>query len=106
MLLNFSNNKWRELRTNLKVWSFAYMTWSRDSAYMYFGLNWGGKDDYFRMRISDSKLERSVNLKKLQQFPDVAGPAESWTGLDPEDNSLFVRDISAQEIYALDLEFP
>ncbi len=106
MLYEFSKNQWRELRTNLNVLSFAYMTWSRDSKYVYFGLNWGGKDDYFRMRISDSKLERPISLKKLQQFPDVAGPAESWTGLDPEDNPLFVRDISTQEIYALDLELP
>jgi len=106
LLFDFKNDEWRELKTNLNVISFAYMSWSHDSKYVYFGLNWGREDEYFRIRISDSKLERPVNLAKLQQFPDVAGPAESWTGLDPEDKPLFVRDISTQEIYSLDLEFP
>ena len=106
MLYDFNNRKWRELRTNLKVWAFAYMSWSRDSKYVYFGLNLGDKDEFYRIRISDSKLEHPVDLKKLQQFPDIAGPAESWTGLGPGDVPLFVRDISTQEIYALDLQLP
>jgi hypothetical protein len=29
-----------------------------------------------------------------------------WFGLAPEDSPLFARDISTQEIYALDMEWP
>jgi hypothetical protein len=30
----------------------------------------------------------------------------TWSGLTPDGSPLFTRDISTQEIYALDVEFP
>ena len=42
----------------------------------------------------------------------AAGPVEldtlpgSWTGLGPNQTPLFVRDLSTQEIYALDWQLP
>ena len=34
------------------------------------------------------------------------GPFGPWTGLGPDDTPLLVRDISSQEIYALDWQAP
>ena len=106
MLYDVKKQEWRVLHTNTKPFSFGYLAWSRDSAYVYFDVNAGGDNRYFRLRIRDSKLEQPVNIKSLRQFPDDLGTTESWTGLGPDDTPLFVRDISTQEIYALDLSLP
>lgn len=106
MLFDFKTQTWRELHTGLQPFAFGYMVWSRDSTYIYFNLSLSREARYFRIRVSDSKLERPLDLKGLRQFPDLFGTYESWAGLDPGDTPLFVRDISTQEIYALELELP
>jgi len=103
MLYNVKSQKWRQLDTI--VTSFGYIAWSRDSAYIYFDTVLSGDAGYFRLRISDSKLEKLVDLKKVRQFHGQFGPG-SWTGLGPGDVPLFPRDISTQEIYAFDLQLP
>jgi hypothetical protein len=35
-----------------------------------------------------------------------APPAFGWTGMSPDGSALFVRDLSTDEVYALDLELP
>jgi hypothetical protein len=57
------------------------------------------------MRISDAKLERLLDFKPYRLLPGPFGGA-TWTGLGPDDTSLFVRDISSSKIYALDVDFP
>ena len=107
-LYDTRNKKWRELHTDTAPFSFGYLAWSQDSAYIYFDMNASGDSRYFRLRIEGEKLERPVDMKALRQFPDffLATPFESWTGLGPGDTPLFVRDVSTQEIYALDLDLP
>jgi hypothetical protein len=58
---------------------------------------------FFRLRISDRKLERLVSLKALRRYWGEFGP---WTDLTPDDSPLLTRDTSSQEIYALDLQVP
>ena len=64
-----------------------------------------GDTGYYSLRISDSKLEKLIDLKKVRQFHGQFGPG-SWTGLGPGDVPLLPRDISTQEIYAFDLQLP
>ena len=106
MLFDFKNKEWKELKTNLRLFTFGSMVWSHDSAYIYFDLNLGRDSRFFRIRVSDSKLERPLEFKNLRRLPDLFGAWESWMGLGPGDTPLFVRDVSTQEIYALDLELP
>jgi len=84
---------------------FGYLAWSHDSEYVYFDTFLSKDSGYFRVRISDSKLEKLIDLQKLRQFPEQFGPG-SWTGLGPGDVPLIPRDISTQEIYAFDLQLP
>jgi hypothetical protein len=45
-----------------------------------------------------------VGLKSISLYgADFIG---SWTGLAPDGSPLFVRDLSTQEVYALELELP
>ena len=104
MLCDVQNKTWRQLKTDLEL-TLGYLAWSRDSAYVYFDSTLTKNGGYFRLRVSDSKVDRVADLTKLQQFPAQFGGAP-WTGLGPGDTPFFVRDISTQEIYALDVDLP
>ena len=103
MLFDVKGQTWRDL--DIKLNSFGYLAWSRDSAYVYFDTILTNDSGYYRVRISDAKLEKVADLKKMRGFPSQFGPG-SWTGLGPGDSFLFPRDISTQEIYAFDLVLP
>ena len=103
MLCDVKGQKWRELA--IKLDSFGYLAWSHDSAYIYFDTVLRSDSGYYRFRISDAKLERLADLRKIKGFPIQFGPG-TWTGLGPGDVPLLSRDISTEEIYAFDLQFP
>jgi len=99
MLFDFTTQKW----TDLADMFAAYPKWSRDGNYVYFN---GARDNdpgYFRIRISDYKLDRILSAKG---FPVAIGAFGQWSGLAPDESPLFVRDASIQEIYALDWQTP
>jgi hypothetical protein len=60
---------------------------------------------FFRVEIKNPKVEKIVSLKQIKQYPSQFGPG-SWIGLGAGETPLFVRDISTQEIYALDWQSP
>ena len=103
MLYDVKSEKWRQLNTPVN--SFGYLAWSSDSAYIYFDTVLSGEGGYYRLRISDSNLEKLVDLKKVREFPGQFGPG-CWTGLAPGEILILPRDISTQEIYAFDLQLP
>jgi hypothetical protein len=85
--------------------SFGYLTWSRDSDYVYFDTILQHDAGFFRMRTSDGKIEKLADLTKIRSYRDQFGPG-SWTGLAPGGIPILPRDISTHEIYAFDLQFP
>jgi len=74
MLYDVKNQKWRQLNTSVN--SFGYLAWSPDSAYIYFDTILNGDTGYFRLRISDSKMEKLVDLKKIRLYRDQFGPSD------------------------------
>jgi Tol biopolymer transport system component/DNA-binding winged helix-turn-helix (wHTH) protein len=100
MLFQLSAQKWTELVALPVV---GYPSWSRDGQYLYFDTEFTEDPAFFRVRISDRKLEKLLSLKGMRRF---LGELGSWTGLAPDDSPLLARDISSQEIYALDWQAP
>jgi Tol biopolymer transport system component len=99
MLFDFTREKWTEL-ASLFV---AYPAWSRDGRYLYFDGILDNQESYFRVQISNGKLERIFSMKGFQAAGSAFG---NWSGLAPDDSPLVVRDASIQEIYALDWDRP
>jgi Tol biopolymer transport system component len=91
--------KWSEL----SAMPTGYPSWSHDGTYLYFNTTLVDDPAFFRIRISDRKLERLVSLKGLRSFEGEFG---EWTGLAPDDSLLVLRDTSSQEIYALSWQAP
>ncbi len=101
MLYEISSRKWTELVTAKGF--VGYPCWSHDARYLYFLGIVEDEEGYFRVQISDRRLERVVSLNGFQA---AAGAFGDWSGLAPDESPLFVRDASIQEIYALDWEAP
>jgi len=97
MLFDLTTQKWTELA---KIF-VAYPTWSRDGRYIYFNGMVDNEEGYYRVQISDRKLERICSLKGFQA---AGGAFGNWSGIAPDESPLLVRDASIQEIYALDWE--
>jgi Tol biopolymer transport system component len=99
MLFDRTTQQWQEL-VSLPM---GYPTWSHDGQYIYFDTTLTEDANFFRIRISDRKLERLVSLKGMRRY---WGDLASWTGLTPDDTPLLIRDVSSQEIYAIDWDAP
>jgi serine/threonine protein kinase/Tol biopolymer transport system component len=99
MLFDHANRKWLDLaRPNA-----GYLDWTPDSKYLYFDTPGETDPAFYRVRMSDRKLERVVSLKNVRRAWGQLGP---WAGLAPDASPLLLRDIGTQEIYALDVELP
>jgi eukaryotic-like serine/threonine-protein kinase len=97
LLFNVSTQKWRVLAENMGI--VGYMTWSADSQYIGFDNSFTVDTGFFRVRPADGRIERIVSFKSFRRFFSYWG---EWSGMTPDGSPLVVRDISTQEIYALD----
>ena len=81
----------------------GFPAWSHDGKYLYFDSTYSNIQSYCRIKVGETKSESVVSLKDLRRY---FGSIGAWSGLTPDGTPLFVRDISTQEIYALDIQFP
>jgi Tol biopolymer transport system component len=102
MLYEFATQKWSKWvaeRGNI-----AYMTWSKDSKYLYFDNFFTDHPTSRRIKLGDTHSEELFKLTGLHQYQGT--PSGTWSGLAPDGSKLYVQDLSTQEVYALDVEFP
>ena len=102
MLLDVSAHKWMKPCDC----SVGYPNWSRDGKYLYFQYFTGPSESYriVRLRMSDNRIEVVADLSSVGRL--TAGTVGEWFGLAPDDSPLLARDLSTQEIYALEMEWP
>ena len=103
-LYSFATRKWEQL-TNLVA---AYPNWTADSRCVLFNSlsiqSVAQEEPYYRICLSDRKPQLLVNLAEGGQL--VSATFNLWTGVTPDGSILGIRDISIEEIYALDTKFP
>ena len=104
MLFDWKTERWRQL-LEIEQGVLGYLAWSPDSAFVYFDIELTKDTSYARVGVNNGRVERVADLKNLHTPPSQFG-GNAWTGLGPNATPLFVRDISTQEIYALDLQLP
>jgi Tol biopolymer transport system component len=98
LLFDRSRQTWTEVIQGRNV---SFPNWSKDSRYIYF-LSWPENPAVFRLRLSDSAVERVADLKDFEP----TGYWDDWMGLDPNDSPLLLRDTGLQDVYAFDTETP
>jgi Tol biopolymer transport system component len=101
MLFDTSTQKWTEAFGSEMGWE----QWSHDGSSIYF-LDYGHGFHYqvVRLRLSDRKIEHIVDVQNVGRL--TTGSFAAWFGLAPDESPLFARDISTQEIYALEVNWP
>ncbi|MGB6110043.1 MAG: hypothetical protein WBG35_02910, partial [Acidobacteriaceae bacterium] len=62
------------------------------------------EEPLYRICLSDRKPQLLVNLAEGGQL--VSATFNLWTGVTPDGSILGIRDISIEEVYALDTKFP
>lgn len=96
LVFDRTRHKWSEVFQERNV---SFPNWSRDGQYIYF-LSWPENPALFRMRLSDSAVERVASLKDFRP----TGYWDDWMGLEPNDTPLMLRDTGLQDVYALDCQ--
>ncbi|MGB2673049.1 MAG: winged helix-turn-helix domain-containing protein [Candidatus Acidiferrum sp.] len=102
MLFDFKTQKWTEWVN--EAGNIAFPKWSADSQYVYYDLHAPQQGTSWRIKVGGVRPELVADSTGLQWFisPHV-GP---WSGLAPDGTLLFVRDLSTDEIYTLELQLP
>jgi DNA-binding winged helix-turn-helix (wHTH) protein len=90
----------------------SYPVWSHDGKYLYFhhegqelhpGPGFDKGNRIARLRIADYKLETVAEVGiDVRWTPLTEG---QWFGLTPDDSPVIPRDLSTQEIYALEMQW-
>jgi Tol biopolymer transport system component len=99
-LFDRASRKWNDL---VRI-TASYPNWSEDGQFVYFANPFGQGMPCYRVRVSDRRVEHLADLSDYGRI--AVGRFGWWTGLGPGDSTLVARDISLQEIYALDWETP
>jgi len=84
----------------------GFPMWSHDGKYIYFEkFSHPNKGcSIARLRPGDEKIETVADVSKVGRW--TAGMVGQWFGLAPDDSPLVARDISTQEIFALEMQWP
>jgi eukaryotic-like serine/threonine-protein kinase len=103
LLYDFSLHTWQRLNQK-KLQGAAYPTWSPDSKCVFFNM-WGtGQDPENRICLADRRPEHIADMGTAGKL--AYGDFGWWSGVAPDGSILATRDISTQEIYALDMKWP
>jgi serine/threonine protein kinase/Tol biopolymer transport system component len=97
LLFDFQTQQWTELAQG----SMGWMEWSKDGRYLQAN-DASGTGVIIRIRLSDHKTERVVDLKNFQ----TVGFYANWFGVAPDDSPIMLRNAGTQDVYALDWEEP
>lgn len=103
LLYDTKTHEWKPLLAGKD--SIGYLTWSRNSSWIYFDTSASRHPSFNRVHVPDGKTEKVIDLQSQRWYPSQFGPG-SWSGLGPNDEPLLVKDRSTSEIYALQVEFP
>jgi Tol biopolymer transport system component len=97
MLFDFQTQKWIETAKG----SIGWVEFTRDGQYLYF-YDSSGDGSVMRLRLSDLKLEKAINLKGIA----LAGYYNVWFAPAPDNSVMMLRNAGTQDVYALDWEEP
>ena len=100
VVFDVTGQKWSELASIPS----GYPNWSSDSKCVYFNNPYDRSLPFYRVCLADRRPEHIVSVGDFGRL--AMGRFGWWTGLAPDDSLLALRDISIQEIYALDWQVP
>ena len=102
LLFDQRTQKWSELINKKEPGGLGWPQWSSDSKFVYVS-DYKHGQAIDRVRISDHKIER---VAAIEVPGGVMGSEDGWMSMAADGSILILRDLSVQEIYALDVDLP
>jgi Tol biopolymer transport system component len=102
VLYDFKTQRWSDWIDEPGI--VGYPNWSSDGSYVYYDTTNTDHPTFRRVKVGQTHSELLVDLKGLLRYS--VEPAFGWSNITPDGSALFVRNLSTDEIYALDLELP
>jgi eukaryotic-like serine/threonine-protein kinase len=97
-LFDFQTSKWSEWLTDPE--SIEYPAWTSDSRFV----EYLSAANIKRVKVGDAHPK---NLFSIRGFPIyITTEFGPWNDTAPDGSRMFVRDVSTEDIYALDVDFP
>jgi eukaryotic-like serine/threonine-protein kinase len=100
LLYDFKMQKWSAWTSEL----IGFPNWSRDGIYLYYDSPFTDHPTFRRIKVGQDHSELVVDLKGLLRYSNP--PDFGWSNISPDGSPLMSRDLSTDEIYALDVELP
>jgi eukaryotic-like serine/threonine-protein kinase len=97
-IFDFQTGKWSDWATDPVF--VGYPAWSSDSR----SVEYATATEVKRIKVGESHPETLFSMKGLRPYsaPDFG----SWTDNAPDNSRMFLRDVSTQNLYTLDVDFP
>jgi eukaryotic-like serine/threonine-protein kinase len=102
-LYDFVKRTWTEWAND--PGGISYPTWSSDGNFVHYANIFSGTNipAYKRVKLGSKAVQRVFNVPNANPYATNIGP---WSGLTPEGSMIYTRDVSSQNGYQLDVEFP
>jgi Tol biopolymer transport system component len=101
LLFDFKTQRWTNWMID-EPGAIGFPTWSRDGKYIYYDTTSTENTAFRRIEVGQTRSEFLIDLRDLHRYSDGVG----WSGLAPDGSALFVRDLSTDEIYSLEVDLP
>ena len=91
--------KWSQWANDPK--GISYPAWTADSHFIQYQN--GNVPNYNRVKVGSGQIQ---SLFVLQNENPYATNIGAWSAATPDGSMMYTRDVSTQEIYMLDVDFP
>jgi Tol biopolymer transport system component len=94
---DFETGKWADwVRDPVGI---GYPMWTADGKFIIYA----GLSGFNRVKLGSNSIQHLYSLQNANAYSTNLGP---WSSIAPDDSVIYTRDVSTQDIYKLDVEFP
>jgi serine/threonine protein kinase len=97
-IFDFQTGKWSDWASDPTF--IGYPAWTSDSRYVEYSTD----TEVRRIKVGEPKPEVLFSIKQLHQYSTPEFGA--WTDNAADNSRMFLRDVSTQNLYTLDVDFP
>ena len=96
-LYDFQTGKWSDWVKDPD--GISYPMWTADGQ----AITYASTSGFSRVQLGSTAIQHLFTIPNANMYSTNLGP---WTGIAPADSVIYTRDVSTQDIYKLDVEFP